>query len=83
MRLRFVFPPLLTGQCICDLDCCTVLPASVTACEVAFIAHMVLTVNAESDMALAAAVMSCPSKLSIAVCKQVAQCFACDAGECC
>ncbi len=29
--LRFAFPPLLTGQCIRDLGCCTVLPAIIIA----------------------------------------------------
>ncbi len=68
MRLRFVFPPLLTGQYICDLDCCTVLPASMTAVHVTlYLFHWCYGAycDAETDMttntALAAAVVNCQS----------------------
>ncbi len=74
MRLRFVFPPLLTGQYICDFELLyhAACLRGCTACELAFIAYMLLTVDAEPDinMALAAAVVSCWA--SVAMCKQIA-----------
>ncbi len=65
MRLRFVSHPLLTGQCICGSDLLyhAACICDCTACDVAFAAYMLYIVDAEpeTDMALAAAVVSCQS----------------------